>query len=212
LRAGHALQTSRATGKHAHKVGRDGVVESGDAVGEKPGDGSGESVSSERTEERLERLPDHERERSRRVLHGGVPRMSWHIIKKNAPPSNRFAPSTRRNQCKLTVENGSEHPDPSRGHPPVLHALPVLGSELVHLAWLEVYRVSTARRRRGIRESLKFRGQTGLLKDSVGPAFGPSQAHIRRGKVSDLIEGPEIFYGCGSCQRHHPVCVHGWVS
>lgn len=79
LRGGHALQTSRAAGKHAHKVGGDGVVESGDAVGEKPGDGGGESVSSERTEERLERLPDHERERSRRVFHGGVPRMSWHI-------------------------------------------------------------------------------------------------------------------------------------
>ena len=76
LRAGHALQSRRPTGKDARKVGRDGVVEPGDAVGEHTGDRSGESVSSERTEERLERLLDHRGKRPKRVLHGGVPGMS----------------------------------------------------------------------------------------------------------------------------------------
>lgn len=43
LRAGHALQGSRTAGKDAGKVGRDRVVEPGDAIGEDSGDCSGES-------------------------------------------------------------------------------------------------------------------------------------------------------------------------
>lgn len=76
LRAGHALQSGRTTGKDARKVVRDGVVEPGDAVGEDSGDRSGESVPSERTEERLERLLDHGGKRPKRMLHGGVPGVS----------------------------------------------------------------------------------------------------------------------------------------
>jgi len=78
LRAGHALQSSRTTGKDARKVVRDGVVEPGDAVGEHSGDRSGESggVPSERTEERIERLLDHGGKRPKRMFHGGVPGMS----------------------------------------------------------------------------------------------------------------------------------------
>lgn len=43
LRAGHALQNSGTTWKDTGKVGRDGVVEPGDAVGEDSGDGGGAS-------------------------------------------------------------------------------------------------------------------------------------------------------------------------
>ena len=75
LRAGHALQTSRATREHAGKVGRDGMIKPGDAVGKKAGDGCGEPMPPERTEERLERLLDHGGKRPSRVLHGGVSRM-----------------------------------------------------------------------------------------------------------------------------------------
>src|SRR6266852_6104332 len=93
LRAGHALHSSGTTGKDAGKVGRDGVVEPDDAVGEHSGDRSGESsaaggMPSERTEERLERLLDHGGKRPKRMLHGGVPGMSCSctIYKNFQPP------------------------------------------------------------------------------------------------------------------------------
>lgn len=86
LRAGHALQGGRTTGKDAGKVVRDRVVEPGDGVGEHSGDRSGESVPSERTEERLERLLDHGGERPKRMLHGGVPGMSCYILPKLPAP------------------------------------------------------------------------------------------------------------------------------
>lgn len=112
LRAGHALQSSRTTWKDACKVGRDGVVEPGDAVGENSGDCSGESVlpSSERTEERLERLLDHEGKRPKRMVHGGVPGMSCIYIY-----TSKTSASTPGGQSQnvLTVENGSEYPGPA---------------------------------------------------------------------------------------------------
>ena len=77
LRAGHALQSGRTAWKDASKVVRDRVVEPGDAVGESSGDRCcGESVSSGRAEERLERLLDHGGKRPQRMLHGGVPGVS----------------------------------------------------------------------------------------------------------------------------------------
>ena len=51
LRAGHALQARRTTGKHARKVCRNRVVKPGDAFRKNAGDCGGESVPSERTEE-----------------------------------------------------------------------------------------------------------------------------------------------------------------
>ncbi|SRR6266446_445231 len=80
LRAGHALQSSGTTWKDAGKVGRDGVVEPSDAVGEDSGDGGGESVPSGRTEERLERLLDHGGESPKHMLHSGVPGMSCILV------------------------------------------------------------------------------------------------------------------------------------
>ena len=109
LRAGHALQSGRTAWKDARKVGRDGVVEPGDAVGEDPGYRSGERSSASavvtvvtvvaavlpaertRTEERLERLLDHGGERPERMLHGGVPGMSCiqviHLSKTSSAPA-----------------------------------------------------------------------------------------------------------------------------
>lgn len=192
LRAGHALQRGGTAGKDARKVGRDGVVEPGDAVGEDSGDRSGErsGVPSGRTEERLERLLDHGGERPERVLHGGVPGMSCHIyyfyIFQKLLSPRRADPNV------LTIEKGGEYPGPSRGHLPMLYALPVLSPEFVQLARLEVYRVNSTHRGR-IGESLELRRQAGFLKDSVRPQFGPSEAHIGSGEVSDLIEGAKIF-------------------
>src|SRR5579863_2405801 len=85
LRSGHALQTGRATGKHAGKVGRDGMVESGDTVGENAGDGSGEPMPAKRTEKRLERLFNHGGKRSRRVFHRGVSRVPCTYSQSNPP-------------------------------------------------------------------------------------------------------------------------------
>ena len=87
LRAGHALQSRRTTWKDAGKVVRDGVVEPGDGVGENSGDPSGgESVPSEGTEERLERLLDHGGKRPKRMLHGGVPGVSCSYTFHNFSP------------------------------------------------------------------------------------------------------------------------------
>lgn len=77
LRAGHTLQTGRTARKHAHKVCRNRVVKPGDAIGKNSGDCGGESVPSERTEERLERLLNHGGKRPKRMLHGGVPGVSY---------------------------------------------------------------------------------------------------------------------------------------
>src|SRR6266850_5999354 len=97
LRSGHTLQTSRAAGKHAGKVGRDGVVESGDAVGENAGDGSGEPMPAERTKERIERLFYHGGKRSRRMLHGGVPRVPCtHTPNRTLPPRRANIYTDRR--------------------------------------------------------------------------------------------------------------------
>lgn len=102
LRAGHALQASGATGEHAGKVGRDGVIKPGDAVGKKAGDGCGEPMPPERTEERLERLLDHGGKRPRRVLHGGVSRMpcTFTVIF----PIQPFSPNAHRGKRKKKVD------------------------------------------------------------------------------------------------------------
>jgi hypothetical protein len=100
LRAGHALQRSRTAWKDAGKVVRDRVVEPGDAVGENSGDRSGgESVSSARTEERLERLLDRGGKRPKRMLHGGVPGVSCSYrdtSKTSVPPRGRTKRTDRR--------------------------------------------------------------------------------------------------------------------
>ena len=182
LCAGHALQTSRTARKHARKVGRNRVIKPGDAVGENPGHCGGEPMPSERTEERFERLLNHGGKRPKRMLHGGVPGVSYIYF--------QIQPQGRPNV--LTIENGREYPGSPRWHLPMFYALPVLSPELVQLARLEVYRVNSTHGQR-IRETLELCRQARFLKDSVRPQLRPPQAHICRSEVSDFVEGPKIF-------------------
>jgi hypothetical protein len=182
LRARHALQTSRTTGKHARKVGRDGVVKPDDAVGENPGNCSGQDVSPGRNEERFERLLNQDRKRPCGMFHSGVSGMSY--------MSFQYKPRWRQNA--LTVKNGGEYPVSAWGHLPMLYAHPVLTLKLVRLARLEIYRVDSSDRS-WFCETLELCRQSRLLKNPVGPALGASQAQIRRSKVPDFIEGSEIF-------------------